>query len=86
MQILQADCDIRDYGKKCQNLEIAFDETNDKLQKASESLEEKEKTFKEVEGDVAALTRRLILNIEIMRLENVLLSIHFIFIFNQGSC
>ena len=29
----QADCDIRDYGKKVQNLEIAFDETNDKLTK-----------------------------------------------------
>merc|ERR1711950_92127 len=38
----QADCDIRDYGKKVQNLEIAFDETNDKLTKATESLEEKE--------------------------------------------
>jgi len=39
----QADCDIRDYGKKVQNLEISFDETNDKLTKATESLEEKEK-------------------------------------------
>merc|ERR1712240_102266 len=27
----QADCDIRDYGKKVQQLEIGFDETNDKL-------------------------------------------------------
>merc|ERR1719320_1321024 len=27
----QADCDIRDYGKKVQSLEIAYDETNDKL-------------------------------------------------------
>jgi len=25
----QADCDIRDYGKKVHNLEIEFDETND---------------------------------------------------------
>merc|ERR1712134_198599 len=50
----QADCDIRDYGKKVQSLEIAFDETNDKLTKASESL-------KEVEGDVSALTRRIML-------------------------
>merc|ERR1712042_176914 len=57
----QADCDIRDYGKKVQQLEIGFDETNDKLQKATESLEEKEKTFKEVESDVAALTRRIML-------------------------
>eukprot|EP00088_Acartia_fossae_P044768 TRINITY_DN4774_c0_g1_i1.p1 TRINITY_DN4774_c0_g1~~TRINITY_DN4774_c0_g1_i1.p1 ORF type:complete len:286 (-),score=138.69 TRINITY_DN4774_c0_g1_i1:572-1429(-) len=57
----QADCDIRDYGKKVQQLEIGFDETNDKLQKATESLEEKEKLFKEVEGDVAALSRRIML-------------------------
>merc|ERR1711902_166920 len=57
----QADCDIRDFGKKVQNLEIAFDETNDKLQKATESLEEKEKMFKEVEADVCALSRRIML-------------------------
>merc|ERR1712234_24560 len=57
----QADCDLRDYGKKVQNFEIAFDETNDKLTKAIESLEEKEKSFKEVEGDVAALARRSML-------------------------
>merc|ERR1712156_962964 len=43
----QADCDIRDYGKKVQQLEIGFDETNDKLTKATESLEEAEKQFKE---------------------------------------
>merc|ERR1711994_546133 len=57
----QADCDLRDYGKKVQNFEIAFDETNDKLTKATESLEEKEKTFKEVESDVSALSRRIML-------------------------
>merc|ERR1711976_439994 len=57
----QADCDIRDYGKKVQNLEISFDETNDKLTKATESLEEKEKMYKEVEADVSALTRRIML-------------------------
>jgi len=57
----QADCDIRDYGKKVQNLEIGFDETNDKLTKATESLEEAEKQFKEVEQDVSALTRRIML-------------------------
>jgi hypothetical protein len=44
-----------------QQLEFAFDETNDKLTKATESLEEKEKQFKEVEGDVAALSRRIML-------------------------
>jgi len=57
----QADCDIRDYGKKVQGLEMAFDETNDKLTKSSEALEEAEKQFKEVEGDVSALTRRIML-------------------------
>merc|ERR1712106_953057 len=57
----QADCDIRDYGKKVQNLEIGYDETNDKLTEATESLEEADKQFKEVEGDVAALTRRIML-------------------------
>merc|ERR1712168_1342586 len=57
----QADCDIRDYGKKVQQLEISFDETNDKLTKANESLEEAEKQFKEVGSDVSALTRRIML-------------------------
>eukprot|EP00092_Neocalanus_flemingeri_P025805 GFUD01027971.1.p1 GENE.GFUD01027971.1~~GFUD01027971.1.p1 ORF type:complete len:286 (-),score=118.53 GFUD01027971.1:359-1216(-) len=57
----QADCDIRDYGKKVQTLEMGYDETNDKLTKATESLEEADKQFKEVEGDVAALTRRIML-------------------------
>ena len=58
---MQADCDIRDYGKKVQQLEIGFDETNDKLTKATESLEEADKQFKEVESDVSALTRRIML-------------------------
>merc|ERR1711930_27095 len=40
---------------------IGFDETNDKLTKATESLEEAEKQFKEVESDVSALTRRIML-------------------------
>jgi len=57
----QADCDIRDYGKKVQGLEISFDETNDKLTKATESLEEKEKLFKEEEANVSALSRRIML-------------------------
>jgi len=57
----QADCDIRDYGKKVHGFEIEFDETNDKLNKALESLEEKEKHLKEVEADIAALTRRIML-------------------------
>jgi len=57
----QADCDIRDLGKKIQGLEMNYDETNDKLTKASESLEEADKQHKEVESDVAALTRRIML-------------------------
>jgi len=44
-----------------QSLEIGYDETNDKLSKATESLLEADKQFKEVEGDVAALTRRIML-------------------------
>merc|ERR1711935_449497 len=57
----QADCDIRDYSKKVQQLEVGFDETNDKRTKATESLEEADKQFKEVESDVSALTRRIML-------------------------
>merc|ERR1711962_1562199 len=57
----QADCDIRDYGKKVHGFEIEFDETKDKLNKATETLEEKDKMFKEVEGDISALTRRIML-------------------------
>merc|ERR1712001_293986 len=37
----QADCDIRDFGKKVHGLEIDFDETCDKLQKATESLKKR---------------------------------------------
>merc|ERR1711950_87725 len=48
-------------GKKVQNLEMGYDETNDKLTKATESLEEADKQYKEVESDVAALTRRIML-------------------------
>merc|ERR1711899_486288 len=43
------------------NTIVGFDEANDKLTKATESLEEAEKQFKEVESDVSALTRRIML-------------------------
>merc|ERR1711910_223161 len=43
------------------NTIAGFDETSDKLTKATESLEEAEKQFKEVESDVSALTRRIML-------------------------
>merc|ERR1711971_1124091 len=57
----QAECDIRDYGKKVHGFEIDFDETLDKLNKANESYEEKDKMHKEVEADIAALSRRVML-------------------------
>ena len=57
----QAERDIRDFGKKVHGLEIDFDETCDKLQKATESLEEKDKMYREVESDVCALSRRIML-------------------------
>merc|ERR1711983_202272 len=57
----QAECDIRDYGKKVHGFEIDFDETLDKLNKANKSYEEKDKMHKEVEADIAALSRRIML-------------------------
>merc|ERR1711994_529291 len=57
----QAECDISDYGKKVHGFEIEFDETLDKLNKANESFEEKDKMHKEVEADIAALSRRIML-------------------------
>merc|ERR1712234_44410 len=57
----QHEADIRDLGKKIQGLEVEFDETNDKLTKALESLEEKEKNLKNAEEDVGALSRRVML-------------------------
>merc|ERR1712165_507636 len=57
----QAECDIRDYGKKVHGFEIEFDETLDKLNKANETYEGKDKSHKEVEADIAALTRRIML-------------------------
>merc|ERR1712083_390685 len=56
----QADCDVRDLGKKVQ-FEISYDETNDKLTQAMSQYEEAEKHFKEVESDIAALSRRIML-------------------------
>merc|ERR1711862_823752 len=40
---------------------VEFDETNDKLTKALESLEEKEKNLKNAEEEVGALARRVML-------------------------
>ena len=46
---IQSLCDIRDYGKKLQQLEISFDETNDKLTNDND----------EVESDISAHTRMI---------------------------
>merc|ERR1711936_482283 len=40
---------------------VELDETTDKLNKANESYEEKDKMHKEVEGDISALARRIML-------------------------
>ena len=58
---IQADVDIRDFGKKVQGFEIGYDETNDKLTQALAQYEESDKHFKEVESDISALTRRIML-------------------------
>lgn len=57
----QADCDIRDYGKKCSKLEFDFDETNEKLGKVTAAFEEKEAGLEELEADISAFTRRIML-------------------------
>merc|ERR1712050_689260 len=57
----QADMDIRDYGKKCSKLEFDFDETNEQLVKVTATLEEKEKSLEELEADISAFTRRIML-------------------------
>ena len=54
-------CFSRDYGKKCSKLEFDFDETNEKLVKVSAALEEKEKSVEELEADISALARRIML-------------------------
>lgn len=57
----QADLDIRDYGKKCSKLEFDYDNTNEELCKVLANLEEKEKTLEELETDISAFTRRIML-------------------------
>jgi len=57
----QCDCDIRDLTKKISKLEGSYEETAEKLLKASASLEEKEKELKEKEEDLSTLSRRVIL-------------------------
>jgi chromosome segregation ATPase len=48
-------------GKKIQTYEVDFDETNDKLVKSLETLEEKEKAYKTAEEEVSSLSRRIML-------------------------
>ena len=53
------DCDIRDLSKKITGYEGEFDETNDKLIKSLESLEEKEKSYKTAEGRAYGYTHSI---------------------------
>merc|ERR1712102_243896 len=46
----QADCDIRDYGKKVHGLEIEFDETCDKLQNLAGTVTKLATTSKEADN------------------------------------
>ena len=48
-------------GKKVQQFEAGFEDTVDKLTKATEEFEEKDNMYKEVESDIAALARRVML-------------------------
>merc|ERR1712181_76014 len=57
----EADCGIRDYGKKVHSFEVELETTIDKLNKATEEYEEKDKLHAEVEADIAALARRIML-------------------------
>merc|ERR1711990_819922 len=50
-----------DYGKKVHSFEMELETTIDKLNKATEEYEEKDKLHAEVEGDIAALARRIML-------------------------
>ena len=52
---------MRDTGNKVHALETAFESTLDKRSKAYEEFEEKDKLYKEVESDIAALSRRIML-------------------------
>ena len=42
-------------------MEFDFDETNEQLVKVSAALEEKEKSVEELEADISALARRIML-------------------------
>ena len=57
----QAEKDIRDFGKKVHNMEVSYEDNMDNLNKSFESFEEKDKTHVEVDADISALTRRIML-------------------------
>lgn len=52
------DADIRDMSKKVQKLEVAMEETLEKLQAANSKLENAEKDYKDKEEDVNAQVSR----------------------------
>merc|ERR1712192_151931 len=66
----EADCGIRDYGKKVHAFEL--ETTIDKLNKATEEFEEKDALHMEVEADIAALARRIMLMEEEAKAETAL--------------
>merc|ERR1712181_177046 len=68
----EADCGIRDYGKKVHSFEMELETTIDKLNKATEEYEEKDKLHAEVEADIAALARRIMLMEETTKAEATL--------------
>merc|ERR1712192_267529 len=68
----EADCGIRDYGKKVHAFEMELETTIDKLNKATEEFEEKDALHMEVEADIAALTRRIMLMEEEAKAETAL--------------
>merc|ERR1712168_1039390 len=55
------DADIRDMSKKVQKLEVAMEETLEKLQASSSKMEEAEKEYKDKEEGVNAQARRVLL-------------------------
>merc|ERR1712192_120897 len=58
----EADCGIRDYGKKVHSFEMELETTIDKLNKATEEYEEKDKLHAEVEANLANTVTKLALS------------------------
>ena len=59
--LAKAEIELRDLGKKVHNMEVAFEDTIEKLNASSTEFEEKDKILMEVDSDISALTRRIML-------------------------